>query len=841
MYCCRGSVRPRSTALHFSALGDQVCGLLLPLRRGLCVSGALFDFLSVTETPARSDTQSLVQRENSPLQTASCPYCRGKVIGRGLRSPALALLFIGPAGSEGLLGSGAHGNQCKHVSPPLHVATSMNMDNRTLNESRYYETIGSIQQSMHERERRRLELERKLFAHSLSDTRISQIKCAKLRSYLKEICEREKRAKMRNLELLRDVKCIEMSLKEYGPDRGTLQQQKAEHLDHISRFMAARQKKEQKLNEQKVGAAHTPAGQQDVDAWVTEDCHRIPPGTSVGRLLSSGGSGGAEAVTTSAPSHRASASSSSTSAVAAVHHSPITHAPSPQHPPSGLLSDYRVCREAATGGPANLSDDIYQVCGNSPDGCDLSVKRERTAPVSGCAITSKDVDGDDDEHSPPPPMTSVRPQQSTLLAGDLSPIWYKHSPADAVVHQSPTEEEKDVTPSVAQTFIGEESHGVPGDCEEKVSTASSSILSASSASDLSISLTESELEEDLTEDGGSLDDVAPRASRSDDQQSVKSQRSSANRSRSEADSRPTESTAERLTREGLFHLLESIEGHLQGEHTDVYSASLIDDSKLAAIISLCNREAPRVSHEDLEARSAVVLHELQRLSWSTERGCLLPWDLLQDQRSSTQPGDISASLPPGGAGLWDRWFKHALLLKERRVVSTERLLQLFTPLLLPRHATYGHQAIKRAAFNLCSAQAKVLLRTLLSRSREECAKEEEQEEERSDSSLSHGLKLGDARAARPPQYPGKRALQSGGEDSPDESPAESIPIRETKAYQLLKQSATQKWLPTSGEVEDEDEEEGEEEDDNGLTGINDAGEEDPGWEKHSSHQDPYPW
>ncbi|CAL8271967.1 unnamed protein product [Merluccius merluccius] len=275
-----------------------------------------------------------------------------------------------------------------------------------------------------------------------------------------------------------------------------------------------------------------------------------------------------------------------------------------------------------------------------------------------------------------------------------------------------------------------------GDCEEKVSTASSSILSASSASDLSISLTESELEEDLTEDGGSLDDVAPRASgspvrrayspgRSDDQQSVKSQRSSANRSR--------------LTREGLFHLLESIEGHLQGEHTDVYSASLIDDSKLAAII----REAPRVSHEDLEARSAVVLHELQRLSWSTERGCLLPWDLLQDQRSSTQPGDISASLPPGGARLWDRWFKHALLLKERRVVSTERLLQLFTPLLLPRHATYGHQA-------------KVLLRTLLSRSREECAKEEEQEEERSDSSLSHGLKLGDARAARPPQYPGKR-------------------------------------------------------------------------------------
>ncbi|CAL8285946.1 unnamed protein product [Lota lota] len=718
----------------------------------------------------------------------------------------------------------------------LIVARSMHLENRTHNENRYYEKIGSIQQSMHEREKRRLELERELFAYSLSDARISQIKCAKLRSYLKEIGEREKRAKMRNLELLRDVKCIEMSLKEYGPYRATLQQQKAEHLDRIYSFMAGRKKKEQKLNEQKVDAAHT-LNQQDVDAQVTEDLDRVPPGTTVGHLQSSGGSSGAEAVSTSTHSHRASASASSV--VAAVHHSPITHAPSPQHPPSGLLNDYRVCREAAAVGPANLSADIYQGCGNSPDGCDLSVKRERTVPAhaSGRSVTSEAAGGED-EHSPSPPATSMRPQQSALFAGDLSPIWFKNPPADAVVHQSSIVEERDVTHSVAQTFIGEESHEVPGECEENVSTASSSMLSVSSASDLSISLTESELEDDLAEDGGYLHDHASGASRSparrtpspgrsDTRQSVQSQRSSANGSRSDADSRPKECTAERLTREGLFHLLESIEGHLRDEHNDVYLASLIEDGKLNAIISLCNRGELSVSHEDLDACSAVVLRELQRLSWSTERGCLLPWDVVEGQRASTQPQDISASLPHDGAGLWDRWFKHALLLKERRVIGTERLLQLFTPLLLPRHATYGHQA-------------KVLLRTLLSQSREECAKEEEQEERRSDSSSSHGRNLEEAQVSRPPQYPGKQALQSGGEDSPDESPVESIPIRETKAYQLLKQSAAQKWLPTSGEVEDEEEEEEEEEEDNGLAGTNDGGEEDPGWAKHSSHQDPYP-
>lgn len=56
----------------------------------------------------------------------------------------------------------------------------------------------------------------------------------------------------------------------------------------------------------------------------------------------------------------------------------------------------------------------------------------------------------------------------------------------------------------------------------------------------------------------------------------------------------------------------------------------------------------------------------------------------------------SASLPPDAARLWDRWFKHALLLKERRVLSTKRLVQLFTPLLLERHATYSHQVALEA-------------------------------------------------------------------------------------------------------------------------------------------------
>lgn len=45
-----------------------------------------------------SDTQRLVQYENSPLQTASCPYCHGKVIAEVCARQPGWLLFTGPPG-----------------------------------------------------------------------------------------------------------------------------------------------------------------------------------------------------------------------------------------------------------------------------------------------------------------------------------------------------------------------------------------------------------------------------------------------------------------------------------------------------------------------------------------------------------------------------------------------------------------------------------------------------------------------------------------------------------------------------------------------------------------------
>ncbi|XP_059209971.1 centrosomal protein kizuna [Centropristis striata] len=687
----------------------------------------------------------------------------------------------------------------------------MKMASMARSEDQYYEKMTSIQQSMHKREKRRQELERELFTYSRSDKRISQIKCSKLRSYLKEICDREARAKMRNLELLRDVECIEISMKEYSPDHGPLQQQKADFLKKISRFMEAKKNMKKGIDTTKVEAVYR-QHQDSSLSHPTRDFTQPPAVIFMGRQTSRGSD--AEAGNTSVHSHQA------------LHRSPNRSMHSRERLPSGLLKDFRVGGEDAASNRAHLSDDISG-SNDSPDGCNLSDKHERTMAVlpSVLALTGAAGNvpfGSDDEQEPSPlvtltgPEKNLSPSSSRLMKARNSPAEPTDSREEA--NQPPIMEdgERSLSHFMPETTFGEEAQQIPGR-RESVSTPSSDVqLSESTASDLSISLTQSELEEDLVEGVAPERNATSAGSDDHNQRSPESSlHSDVSRNTPHSASAPVV-TLESLSQEGLFNLLDHVEGRLHGERTGLYEDSSIDGRQLKRIISLCNGGAG-LNDEDLKACGAVILHELQRLSWSTAKGCLLPQDLVSAHQSSTEPNEISTSLPPDAARLWDRWFKHALLLKERRVLSTEHLVQLFTPLLLERHATYSHQA-------------KVLLRTLVSRSSEECPSAEGESDLSSSCGPPSLLADGDVKPARPVQKQQIQELQSTEEDSQDESPVESVPIRETKAYQLLKQSAMQERLQSSEEEDDDD----------GLSGINHGHEEDLGRAKRSSHQDPYP-
>ncbi|XP_029316499.1 centrosomal protein kizuna isoform X2 [Cottoperca gobio] len=608
-----------------------------------------------------------------------------------------------------------------HPPPPLPGSAAApireKMENMSRSEEQYYEKITSIQLSMHKREKQRLELERELFVYSRSDKRISQIKYSKLHSYLKEICDREARAKMRNLELLRDVECIEISMKEYSPDHGSLQQQKADFLKKISTFMEAKKNIEKEPGTAKVEAVQR-RHQDSSPSQPVRDFTQAPAVIFMGRQTSRGSD--AEAGTTSVLSHQA------------LHRSPNRSMHSRERLPSGLLKDFRVGGEDAASNRAHLSDDISG-SNDSPDGCNLSDKHERTMAMlpSIRALTGSSGNvpfGSDDEPEPSPLVTLTGPEKN-VLPGSSRLMKAKNSKAEhtdsrEVAHQTPIKEdgERALGHFMPQATFGEEAQDIPGRCE---SVSSDVQLSESSASDLSISLTQSELEEDPPEGLSPEQNATSEGSDYPDQHSPES---------------------------------------------SLYSHGCENTPQLN-----CKSSAPAVTLE-------------------------------------------STSLPPDAARLWDRWFKHALLLKEHRVLSTERLVQLFTPLLLERHATYSHQA-------------KVLLRTLVSRSSEECPSAEDESDLSSSCGRPSPLADGEEKPARPVQKQPIQELQSTEEESQDESPVESVPIRETKAYQLLKQSAMQERLQSSEEEEEEDD---------GLSGINHGHEEDLGRAKRSSHQDPYP-
>ncbi|XP_068608479.1 centrosomal protein kizuna [Brachionichthys hirsutus] len=675
------------------------------------------------------------------------------------------------------------------------------------NGDQYYEKIKTLQHSMHEREKRRLELEKELFAYSRSDERISQITCYKLRRYLKEICDREARAKMRNLELLRDVECLEIGMKEYFPDHGT--QQKVNAFKKISRFIEERKKME--LDPVKADTMHS-QHQDSYHSLPAEDVPLPPVGIFMGRQVSPGCD--AEAGATSVLSHQP------------LRHSPNRSVHSLEHLPSGLLKDFRAGGGDDAGNRAHLSDDIS--ASNDFPGCsNLSDKHEGTMATHPSVCTLIGTVGcvpfrSDDGHKVSPLVTLAGPEKS-LSPSNASLIQAKNIPVENTntrqdVHRPCQVEAGDGGPHhpMPRSTFGEEAPDTPGRLEGVSAPCSDVQLSESSASDLSISLTQSEQsepEEDPDDDAA----LGRRADRK--QHSPDSLHSDASKHapRLNGDSPSPAVTLDSLSQEGLFYLLNNIEGRLHCQPSRLYEASSFDGRQLNKIIRLCNAGAG-LNDEDLEACAAVILQELQRLSLSTSTGCLLPQGLVAAHQSAFDPNQISASLPPDAARLWDRWFKHALLLKEHRVLSAERLAQLFTPLLLERHATYSHQA-------------EVLLRTLVSRSGEECPSAEDETELSSSCGPPSLLASGDVKPARPVQEQHIQELQSSEEDSQDESPVESVPIRESKAYQLLKQSAMQQRLPTSEEEDSDDE---------GLLGIKHGHGEDQGRAKCSSHQDPYP-
>lgn len=178
----------------------------------------------------------------------------------------------------------------------------------------------------------------------------------------------------------------------------------------------------------------------------------------MGRQTSRGSD--AEAGTTSIHSHQA------------LHHSPNRSMHSRERLPSGLLKDFRVGGEDAASNRAHLSDDISG-SNDSPDGCNLSDKHERTMvklpSVPALTGAAGNVPfGSDDEQGPSPLVTLTGPEKN-LSPSSSGPMKAKNSLAEhtdsgEVAHQAPIMEdgERGVSHLIPQTTAGKEAQDTPG-------------------------------------------------------------------------------------------------------------------------------------------------------------------------------------------------------------------------------------------------------------------------------------------------------------------------------------------------------------------------------------------
>ncbi|XP_053519263.1 centrosomal protein kizuna-like isoform X3 [Artibeus jamaicensis] len=97
----------------------------------------------------------------------------------------------------------------------------------------YYERLGSLQQGLRDSEKKRLDLEKKLYEYSQSDICRVKLKYVRLKKYLKEICESEKKAHTRNKEYLKQLECIQACVGHFTTNTEKLQELKIEYEAQI--------------------------------------------------------------------------------------------------------------------------------------------------------------------------------------------------------------------------------------------------------------------------------------------------------------------------------------------------------------------------------------------------------------------------------------------------------------------------------------------------------------------------------------------------------------------------------------------------------------------------------
>ncbi|XP_051831811.1 centrosomal protein kizuna isoform X2 [Antechinus flavipes] len=486
----------------------------------------------------------------------------------------------------------------------------------------YYEKLGRLQGALRDSEKKRLELERKLYEYSQSNIYRTKMKYIKLKKYLKEICESERKAHIRNQEYLKQCHQIQDHIGSFTRNSDRLEKLKMEYKTQIKKMHLSIKnnlgvKDIHQDNDEKVPQVVKPVG--------------INPGTVMSR--------GLYHPATIFMGRQMSAISSTGDF--------STQWKSSQPTKSFSISDPHSCQQTAE--RSNVTDSCgVQMnsdtqCLNKSDKIDgkTSLQIGEKMPITSTALSEleqthclKIVSGANNDHEDLKHQSSINHMQEheEESLNSSSDLTVSVSGDDLIIHTT------EVYPNLSDSSDEiDETDALKLICTKQEKDA----LSAE-------------------KNNCTLQTVSSRASEKE---------SSANS--------PTRENY--LTFKGFTYLLQFIENKLAQESlhsVELYQNVIIDQERINLLISLCN-QTDILKEEDLEACGAVVLHQLQRLLQHTSTKCLLPEEALIDRGSGVDEKPVSSEELFNSGTLRDQLLKHVSALKKHNISLKEEVTKMF--------------------------------------------------------------------------------------------------------------------------------------------------------------------
>ncbi|XP_053101781.1 centrosomal protein kizuna isoform X2 [Hemicordylus capensis] len=579
----------------------------------------------------------------------------------------------------------------------------------------YDQQLCRLQVQLRDSEAKRMELERKMLEYSKSDT--CRTKYTKLKKYLKEICERQKKSLLRNQNLLKEFDFIEAHIRKLGSSSESLQKLKAEYEQEI----------ESRLTFQKNSTL-----KGDEKYYVKQQM--VPEARQAGINTRTAMSRGLYRTATIFMGRQMSAVSSAEDFSAPQKSSQLTKSFSISDPhshrqpsQSSYVTDSCVVQTNSDLQCSNKSDKIdgktylpmgeempvtsHVSCGNGITCC-LTVE-SKTNNCSSNFVESK-----------------MSPELNSLLHGRLSPEnrttgfqsdSFCRSVEKILSHEHSVLNEQRSKRPISLMFCPEQLVSGNEHSREKIPVQEDGLQldrdtqekeedeSFDESSDLTVSLSEEDEEMDplkLQQSVQDIDDKRDLTSGSPSNRKDKEVLPKEEHQCSETichisneGSSASLAIRECLSFEGLSHVLTFIEELVTSETTEcltLYQSKAVSAAELETVISLCNQTG-RLEQEYLEVCEALVLHQLQRLLHSALNGCFLPEKMLNDKSGTLNEKQIRSGLPPYFAMIWERFSKHALFLQKHHVLLGQEAEDLFgTLVVLERHEQGGLALLKES-------------------------------------------------------------------------------------------------------------------------------------------------